>query len=193
MTQAWDVVVPDGFAPVEVPTSVAATFTGSSEAPTVSAWLEQHFPGAGLPLDALGLVAFSDGSWGEYQVVSTAPLTFQFVLNTGHSASGWPLNDSGQPITTGDSGQPLGRLINLLEEGVEFEHLHDVSLEPSASLTSGCLDCATVGAVMSLVASTDVNVNGNAIAVSYPSAWTFTQDGICGSSGCPSAPKPSGG
>ena len=106
MTQAWDVVVPDGFAPVEVPTSVAATFTGSSEAPTVSAWLEQHFPGAGLPLDALGLVAFSDGSWGEYQVVSTAPLTFQFVLNTGHSASGWPLNDSGQPITTGDSGQP---------------------------------------------------------------------------------------
>ncbi|MHB1543043.1 MAG: hypothetical protein ACYCS1_01270 [Gammaproteobacteria bacterium] len=121
-------------------------------------------------------------------------MTFQFVLNTGHSASGQPLNDSGQPITTGDSGQPLGQLVDLLEEGVEFEHLHDVKLEPSTHQLNGCMSaCTTVWDVISAYGYGIPGSSSYGGGSAFVSMWTFTQDGICGSGGCPSASKPSGG
>ncbi len=46
------------------------------------------------------LVAFPDGSSAEYQVTGINPLTFSFVLGSGHATNGEPENDSGELVST---------------------------------------------------------------------------------------------
>ena len=84
---------------IQVPSSVATTFTGTSQASAVSAWLDQATAGAIATLGADMLTVFPDGSSAEYQVTGTNPMTLSFVSDTGHAANGQPENDSGQLIS----------------------------------------------------------------------------------------------
>jgi hypothetical protein len=84
---------------VHIPSSVATTFTGTSEAPAVSGWLQANLASANPPQCFVTLVVFPDGSSAEYQVTGTNPLAFSFVLDSGHGANGEPENDSGEPIS----------------------------------------------------------------------------------------------
>lgn len=84
---------------IQIPSSVATTFTGTSQAPAVSAWLDQETAGAIATLGADMLTVFPDGSSAEYQVTGTNPMTLSFVSGTGHAANGQPENDSGQLVS----------------------------------------------------------------------------------------------
>ena len=80
---------------IEIPASVATTFTGTSQAAAVSNWLIQDSAGAAVPLGTVIVTVFPDGSGAEYEVTGTNPLTWSFVSDSGHSANGDPENDSG--------------------------------------------------------------------------------------------------
>ncbi len=81
---------------VHIPSSVASTFTGTSQAAAVSAWLNSNLASGNPPLGFVILTIFPDGSNAEYSVTGTDPLTFSFVLDSGHAANGEPENDSGE-------------------------------------------------------------------------------------------------
>ncbi len=84
---------------VQIPASVASTFTGASQASAVSIWLDQKSTAYALPLGTMFLTVFPDGSSAEYQVTGTSPRSYSFVSNTDHAANGDPENDSGQLIS----------------------------------------------------------------------------------------------
>ncbi len=84
---------------VQIPTSLATSFAGTSQQSAVSDWLVQDSAGAAVPLGTVVVTVFSDGSGAEYQVTGTNPLTYGFVSNTGHAANGDPENDSGEVLT----------------------------------------------------------------------------------------------
>ena len=81
---------------IYLPASVASTFTGTSQAAAVSAWLNSNLASGNPPLGFVILTLFPDGSNAEYSVTGTDPLTFSFVLDSGHAADGNPENDSGE-------------------------------------------------------------------------------------------------
>ena len=81
---------------VHIPSSVASTFTGTSQAAAVSAWLNSNLASGNPPLGFVILTLFPDGSNAEYQVTGTSPVQFTFVLDSGHAADGNPENDSGE-------------------------------------------------------------------------------------------------
>ncbi len=83
---------------INVPSSVATTFTGSAQAGTVSAWFDEVNAGTAVPLGTVALVVFSDGSSAEYQATSTDPTAWSFVPESGHATDGSPENDSGQVV-----------------------------------------------------------------------------------------------
>ena len=64
---------------IAVPPSVAPTFTGTSQASAVSAWLAQETAGVVAPLGADVLTVFPDGSSAEYTVTGTNPTAYGFV------------------------------------------------------------------------------------------------------------------
>ncbi len=83
---------------IDIPSSVASTFTGTSQEAAVSAWLETNLAKAGPPFNFVIVTIFPDGSDAEYQVTATAPLTFSLVSGSGHAGNGEPLDDSGEPV-----------------------------------------------------------------------------------------------
>ncbi len=117
---------------VHIPSSVASTFTGTSQASAVSAWLDSSLASANPPLGFVILTIFPDGSNAEYQVTGTSPLSFTFVLDSGHAANGEPENDSGEVVSapqytfvTGSASFNLKQLIATTiaqeEEAVQAE------------------------------------------------------------------------
>jgi hypothetical protein len=86
---------------IQIPSSVASTFTGTSQASAVSAWLNSYLTSqsSNPPLGFVLLTIFPDGSSAEYQVTGTSPLSFTFVLDSGHAANGDPENDSGEVVS----------------------------------------------------------------------------------------------
>ncbi len=97
MEQDFAVVAPQ--LAVQIPSSVATTFTGTSQAAAVSTWLVQDSAGVAVPLGTVVVTVFPDSSGAEYQVTGTNPLTYSFVSNTGHAANGDPENDSGEELS----------------------------------------------------------------------------------------------
>ena len=83
---------------VQIPSSVADTFTGTSQEAAVSAWLETNLASADPPLDFVIMTIFPDESSAEYQVTASDPLTFSLVAGSGHAGNGEPENDSGEPV-----------------------------------------------------------------------------------------------
>ncbi len=83
---------------VYLPSSVANTFTGTSQEAAVSSWLETNLASADPPLNFVIMTIFPDESNAEYQVTATDPLTFSLVAGSGHAGNGEPENDSGEPV-----------------------------------------------------------------------------------------------
>lgn len=83
----------------DIPSSVATTFTGTSQAAVVSAWLDQESSGVSVPLGTIVVTIFPDGSNADYSVTATNPTTYSFVSGSGHDSEGAPESDSGAVLT----------------------------------------------------------------------------------------------
>lgn len=83
---------------IQVPSSVATTFTGSSQAAVVSAWLYDETSGDAVPIGTNVVTVFPDNSTAEYQVTGSGP-AYAFVSDSGHEANGIPESDSGDPVS----------------------------------------------------------------------------------------------
>ena len=96
MEEAYEMAAPP--LAVQIPASVADTFTGTAQAPAVSAWLAQESSGVAVPLNTVVLTTYADGSSAEYQVTGTDPTSYSLISDSGRTPDGLPVNDSGQPI-----------------------------------------------------------------------------------------------
>ena len=123
---------------IEIPASVATTFTGTSQASVVSAWLAQETAGASATLDADLLTIFPDGSSAEYEVIGTNPTSYGFVSGSGHAADGEPENDSGEPV----SASTYIQLTPSLQFNIKTQIQTTIALEAAADkATIGCTNC----------------------------------------------------
>jgi hypothetical protein len=117
---------------VQIPSSVASTFTGTSQASAVSAWLDSNLASANPPLYFVMQTIFPDGSEAEYQVTGTSPLSFSFVLDSGHAANGEPENDSGEVVSapqyTFVTSSASFSLIQLLKVTLQQETAYDSAI-----------------------------------------------------------------
>jgi hypothetical protein len=83
---------------VEIPSSVASTFTGATQAPTIESWLANETQSDPPPVETVILAVFPDGSDAEYIVVGSSPLSYGFVSGRGHASDGVPIDDSGDTV-----------------------------------------------------------------------------------------------
>ncbi len=83
---------------VEIPSSVASTFTGSTQAPTIESWLASETQSDPPPVGTMVLGVFPDGSDAEYIVAGSSPLSYGFVSGSGHASDGVPIDDSGDTV-----------------------------------------------------------------------------------------------
>ncbi len=83
---------------VEIPSSVASTFTGSTQAPTIESWLASETQSDPPPVGTVVLGVFPDGSDAEYIVAGSSPLSYGFVSGSGHASDGVPIDDSGDTV-----------------------------------------------------------------------------------------------
>jgi len=107
MQQLYRVAVPDQLAPLDIPSSVATTFTGTSQASAVDNYLHQHYAGSVITLNTTLLVVFPDGSNAIYQLTSQTYQTWDFVSGSGSAADGTRLDDNGNPISATAPGPTL--------------------------------------------------------------------------------------
>lgn len=171
MEQDFTVVAPQ--VAVQIPVSVATTFTGTSQAAAVGAWLVQDGAGAAEPLGAVVVTVFSDGSGAEYQVTDTNPLAYSFVSDSGHAANGDPENDSGEVLTPptyyGSTPQ-----VTFPPHSLPVRLAHDEAVE---QVSIGPKKINYTGAAIAAMCSGSLGCTG----VFGEGDWAFTQCALTGS------------
>ena len=179
---------------VQIPASVASTFTGTVQASAVSAWLVQESTGYTIPPGTVFLTIFPDGSSAEYQITGTNPLTYSFVSNTGHAADGDPENDSGQLVSaptftpetqpvTFDPKKLLAQIAWSQRVNSSTLGAHLSEMGGTASLSS-VLGLCTNNNIDSCTAYSDLSSANNI------GPFQFTQAAIVGNSGFPTTGSP---
>lgn len=98
MQQAYKTAIPDEGL-TYIPSSIAATYTGSAQQETVGPYLAEYFQGSNLTQGTTTLAVFPDYSSAVYQLTDAATSDWTFVHNSGHDSTGKPLDDSAQSMT----------------------------------------------------------------------------------------------
>lgn len=98
MSSAFQVAVPD-LDSVDVPTSVAMTFTGTSQADAVAAFLHNHFAGTTVNAGETVRTIFADGSGAVYRLADFSAQSWAFASGSGFASDGAPLADDGSALT----------------------------------------------------------------------------------------------
>lgn len=107
MQQAYKTAIPDEGL-TYIPSTIAATYTGSAQQQTVGPYLADYFQGSNLTQGTTTLAVFPDYSSAVYQLTDAATSDWTFVHNSGHGSTGKPLDDSAQPLT---NSPPPGTII----------------------------------------------------------------------------------
>jgi hypothetical protein len=173
---------------IAVPPSVAPTFTGTSQASAVSAWLAQETAGVVAPLGADVLTVFPDGSSAEYTVTGTNPTAYGFVSGSGHAADGDPENDSGElvgSVTYTQLTPAVGFNIKSLIQATNAQEAaadHATIGSPSSLKTT---DTVSLQSALNFATSIDIN---NGYTSVFVSLWCMTTGKTCP----PASTKPKG-
>ncbi|MGH8274389.1 MAG: hypothetical protein ACRES9_09110 [Gammaproteobacteria bacterium] len=97
MQQDYRAIMPDEGI-VDIPTSIANTYTGSNQQSSISTYLSNYFSGSNFAQNVTVLVLFADNSNTVYQLTNAVNNDWTLVSYTGHDPDGNGLDDDGQPF-----------------------------------------------------------------------------------------------
>jgi hypothetical protein len=147
---------------IAVPPSVAPTFTGTSQASAVSAWLAQETAGVVAPVGADVLTVFPDGSSAEYTVTGTNPTAYGFVSGSGHAADGDPENDSGELVGSVTYTQLTPAVGFNIKSLIQATNAQEAAADKAVEGCQNCLNTsstAPLSAVLSFIVQQTLNPN----------------------------------